>query len=34
VLFGAAAPDIVNGIYERRIAEWKQWERLANKAQG
>jgi len=34
VLFGAAAPDIVYGIYERRIAEWKQWERLANKAQG
>ncbi|HEU5157453.1 MAG TPA: oxidoreductase [Streptosporangiaceae bacterium] len=33
VLFGAAAPQIVTGIYERRLAEWKQWERLAYNAQ-
>jgi len=34
VLFGAAAPGIVTGIYERRLAKWKQWERLAYDAQG
>ncbi|MGP3961400.1 SDR family NAD(P)-dependent oxidoreductase [Nonomuraea sp. 3N208] len=34
VLFGAAAPGIVTGIYERRLTEWKQWERLAHEAQG
>ncbi|WP_188190399.1 SDR family NAD(P)-dependent oxidoreductase [Nonomuraea sp. SYSU D8015] len=34
VLFGAAAPGIVTGIYERRLTGWKEWERLAHKAQG
>ncbi len=34
VLFGAAAPGIVTGIYERRLAKWKQWEQLAYDAQG
>jgi NAD(P)-dependent dehydrogenase (short-subunit alcohol dehydrogenase family) len=34
VLLGAAAPGIVTGIYERRLAEWKKWERLAYDAQG
>jgi NAD(P)-dependent dehydrogenase (short-subunit alcohol dehydrogenase family) len=34
VLFGATAPRLITGIYERRLAEWKQWERLAYDAQG
>ncbi|MFB4289815.1 oxidoreductase [Nonomuraea sp. ATR24] len=34
VLFGAAAPGIVTAIHERRLADWKQWERLAYEAQG
>lgn len=34
VLFGAQAPAIVRGVYERRLAEWDAWEHLAIKAQG
>jgi hypothetical protein len=34
VLFGAQAPGIVTGIYQRRLAEWKEWEPLAHEAQG
>ncbi|MDP4500556.1 SDR family NAD(P)-dependent oxidoreductase [Nonomuraea turcica] len=34
VLFGAQAPGIVTGIYQRRLAEWKKWELLAHEAQG
>ncbi|MGH3503686.1 MAG: oxidoreductase [Nocardioidaceae bacterium] len=34
VLFGAQAPSIVSGIYERRLAEWRAWEHVAEKAQG
>ncbi|AWB92309.1 oxidoreductase [Aeromicrobium chenweiae] len=34
VLFGAQAPGIVRGIYERRLAEWSAWKELSVKAQG
>ncbi|MFI9485788.1 SDR family NAD(P)-dependent oxidoreductase [Promicromonospora sp. NPDC052451] len=34
VLFGAAAPATVRGIYERRLAEWSAGEHLAHRAQG
>ena len=34
VLFGAQAPDIVRGIYQRRLDEWQQWESLSVAAQG
>jgi len=34
VLFGAQAPGIVRGIYQRRLDEWAAWEDLAARAQG
>jgi len=34
VLFGASAPTIVRGVYERRLAEWAAWEDLAIRAHG
>jgi NAD(P)-dependent dehydrogenase (short-subunit alcohol dehydrogenase family) len=34
VLFGAQAPGIVRGIYERRLAEWDAWTDLSVAAQG
>jgi hypothetical protein len=34
VLFGAAAPAVVRGVYERRLAEWASWEDLARRAHG
>jgi NAD(P)-dependent dehydrogenase (short-subunit alcohol dehydrogenase family) len=34
VLFGAQAPDVVEGIYARRLQTWKDWEHTAKRAQG
>ena len=34
VLFGAQAPTVVRGIYERRLAEWDAWRDLALRAHG
>ncbi len=34
VLFGAQAPTIVAGIYERRLRTWKDWEQTSLRAQG
>ncbi|WP_035697426.1 oxidoreductase [Glycomyces tenuis] len=34
VLFGALAPGIVSGIYERRLQEWEAWREIADRAQG
>ncbi|WP_112248902.1 oxidoreductase [Kribbella monticola] len=34
VLFGAQALPIVRGIYQRRLAEWERWEKVAVAAQG
>lgn len=34
VLFGAQAPGIVRGIYERRLAGWDTWAKLAVRAHG
>lgn len=34
VLFGSAAPGIVRGIYERRLADWDAWNDLTLRAQG
>lgn len=34
VLFGAAAPGIVEGIYAARLEEWRAWEDTARRAQG
>jgi NAD(P)-dependent dehydrogenase (short-subunit alcohol dehydrogenase family) len=34
ILLGAQAPDIVRGIYERRLAEWSEWEATSVRAQG
>ncbi|GAA1325487.1 SDR family NAD(P)-dependent oxidoreductase [Pseudonocardia xinjiangensis] len=33
VIFGAEALDIARGIYERRLAEWSQWEAVSKLAQ-
>jgi NAD(P)-dependent dehydrogenase (short-subunit alcohol dehydrogenase family) len=32
VLFGAHAPGIVRGIYQRRLAEWNAWDDLTQRA--
>jgi len=34
VLFGAPAEAIVTGIYEKRLAQWREWSELAARAQG
>jgi hypothetical protein len=34
VLFGAQAPAIVRGIYERRLTEWEEWQGLTERAHG
>ena len=34
VVFGAQAPGIVRGIYERRLAEWDAWRDLSIRAHG
>jgi NAD(P)-dependent dehydrogenase (short-subunit alcohol dehydrogenase family) len=34
VLFGAQAPQIVSGIYERRLETWREWADTAKRAQG
>jgi NAD(P)-dependent dehydrogenase (short-subunit alcohol dehydrogenase family) len=34
VLFGAKAPELIYGIYERRLATWRQWEQTSVRAQG
>jgi hypothetical protein len=34
VLFGAQAPEVVEGIYARRLQTWKDWEHTAKRAQG
>jgi NAD(P)-dependent dehydrogenase (short-subunit alcohol dehydrogenase family) len=33
-LFGVPAPEIVRGIYDRRLKEWAEWEDLAIRAYG
>jgi hypothetical protein len=33
VLFGAQAPGIVRGVYERRLAEWERYGGIAEAAQ-
>jgi NAD(P)-dependent dehydrogenase (short-subunit alcohol dehydrogenase family) len=34
VLFGGQATELIKGIYERRLANWEQWEKVAQLAQG
>lgn len=34
VLFGDQAPDLIRGIYERRLAEWDAWGHLAVRSHG
>ena len=34
VLFGAQAPELIRGIYERRLAEWEAWGHLARRSHG
>jgi NAD(P)-dependent dehydrogenase (short-subunit alcohol dehydrogenase family) len=34
VLFGAAAEQIVTGVYEKRLAGWREWSELAQRAHG
>jgi hypothetical protein len=34
VLFGSQAPDIVSGIYERRLQTWTDWAPTSRRAQG
>jgi NAD(P)-dependent dehydrogenase (short-subunit alcohol dehydrogenase family) len=33
-LFGAQAPDIITGIYQRRLRTWADWRDLAHRAHG
>jgi len=34
ILFGAAAPTIVKGIYQARLQTWQNWDALTQRAQG
>jgi hypothetical protein len=33
-LFGVPVPEIVRGVYDRRLKEWAEWEDLAARAYG